>query len=149
MELLRDLGPGPVAIDSPIFIYFIEEHAQYLPVVEPVFSAIASGTLAAATSCLTLLEVLVQPLRANLPALAAEYEQILGGSPGLHLVPLDPRLLRAAAYLRAATQMKTPDAIQVASALIAGCTALLTNDRRIPRVSGLRVLHARAYLHGT
>ena len=146
MEILTDLGRGPVALDSSIFIYFIEEDVQLLPVLEPIFLAIANGDLAAATSGLTLLEVLVQPLRANLPALAEEYEQILTRSPGIRLVPLDLRLLRAAAHLRAATQMKTPDAIQLAAALIAGCTAFLTNDHRIPAVPGMRILLAEHYL---
>jgi predicted nucleic acid-binding protein len=144
--LLTDLGRGPVALDSSIFIYFIEEHLQFLPVVEPVFASIAEGRLAAVTSSLTLLEVLVHPLRANLPALADEYEQILTHSSGVKLIPLEPRLLRIAAHLRAAAHLKTPDAIHLASALTTGCTAFLTNDHRIPPLSGIRILRARDYL---
>lgn len=146
MELLTKLGQGPVGLDSSIFIYFIEEHGEYLPIVEPIFSAVAAGVLTAVTSSLTLLEVLVQPLRANLPTLAEEYEKILTQSPGVRMIPLDVRILRAAAQLRAVTAMKTPDAIQLASALAAGCTAFLTNDRRIPPVSGLPILRAQDYL---
>lgn len=56
MGLLSDLGGGPVALDSSIFIYFIEEHPIYLPVVEPLFEAIDAGELEAVTSSLTLLE---------------------------------------------------------------------------------------------
>jgi predicted nucleic acid-binding protein len=144
--LLTDIGQGPVALDSSIFIYFIEEHFQFLPIVEPVFSSVADGSLAAVTSSLTLLEVLVHPLRANLPALADEYEQILTQSSGVKLIPLELRLLRVAAHLRAATHLRTPDAIQLASALKAGCTAFLTNDQRIPRVPGIRILRAADYL---
>ncbi len=149
MELLIDLGQGPVGLDSSIFIYLIEEHAEYLPAVEPVFSAISAGILTAVTSSLTLLEVLVQPLRANLPALAEKYEKILTQSSGVRMIPLDVPILRAAAQLRAVTAMKTPDAIQLASALAAGCTAFLTNDRRIPSVSGLPILRAQDYLNRT
>jgi predicted nucleic acid-binding protein len=144
--LLTDIGHGPVALDASIFIYFIEEHPRFLPVVEPVFSSIAEGSLAAVTSSLTLLEVLVHPLRANLPTLADEYEQILTQSAGVKLIPLDQRLLRVAAHLRAATRLKTPDAIHLASALKAGCTAFLTNDDRIPAGLGIRILRARDYL---
>ncbi|HEV3077572.1 MAG TPA: PIN domain-containing protein [Thermoanaerobaculia bacterium] len=147
MELLTELGQGPVGLDSSIFIYLIEEHGVYLPVVEPVFSAISAGNLTAVTSSLTLLEVLVQPLRAKLPELAEKYEKILTQSSGVRMIPLDVRILRAAAQLRAVTAMKTPDAIQLASALAAGCTAFLTNDRRIPTVSGLPILRAQDYLH--
>ncbi len=36
--------------------------------------------------------------------------------------------------------VRTPDALQVATALAAGCAALLTNDARLQRVTELRVL---------
>ncbi len=146
MGLLNDLGRGPVALDSSIFIYFIEEHPRFLPVVKPVFSSVAAGDVAAVTSSLTLLEVLVRPLRANLPALAAEYEQILTRSSGITLIPLDLALLRRAAHLRASSGLKTPDALQIAAALGSGCSVFLTNDERIPQVPGLRVLRAQDYL---
>ena len=86
MGLLSDLGQGPVALDSSIFIYFIEEHPLFLPVVEPVFASIAARDVAAVTSSLTLLEVLVRPLRANLRELATEYEQILTRSSEITLI---------------------------------------------------------------
>jgi predicted nucleic acid-binding protein len=62
------------------------------------------------------------------------------------MVPLSSALLRAAAQLRAATSMKTPDALQVAAALSARCSALLTNDGRWPeRVGGVRILRIDEY----
>jgi hypothetical protein len=47
--------------------------------------------------------------------------------------------------LRAASGVKTPDALQLAAALSAGCTAFLTNDRRIPVPRELRVLQLGEY----
>jgi hypothetical protein len=34
--LIDDLKPGPVARDTQVFIYFIEETKQYLPLVKPL-----------------------------------------------------------------------------------------------------------------
>jgi hypothetical protein len=68
--LVKELGAGPVALDTAPFIYLIEEHPQYLPIVRPVFKAIAAGTLPAVTSGLTLLETLVQPYRVGNAVLA-------------------------------------------------------------------------------
>jgi predicted nucleic acid-binding protein len=57
------------------------------------------------------------------------------------------RVLRTAAQLRAQdARLRTPDAIQLASALVAGCTTLVTNDRRIPDTGGVRVLQLCDYL---
>jgi predicted nucleic acid-binding protein len=146
LGLLSDLGRGPVALDTSIFIYFIEEHPTYMPLVEPLFKAIDAGALDAVTSSLTLLEVLVVPFRFANATLVARYETLLTRSRGLRLIDLDRDFLRSVAQVRASTRAKTPDAIQLAAAMTAGCRAFLTNDDRIPRVPGLRVLQLQSYL---
>jgi predicted nucleic acid-binding protein len=146
LGLLRDLGEGPVALDTSIFIYFIEEHPLYLPLVEPLFETIAAGELEAVTSSLTLLEVLVVPFRFSNGILIDRYETLLTKSQGLRLVDLDRDFLRIVAQVRAATRAKTPDAMQLAAAMAAGCPVFLTNDDRIPILPGLRVLLLDDYL---
>ena len=139
MGLISGLGQGPVALDTPVFIYFIEEHERYLPVVEPVFEAIDSGSLEAVTSGLTLMETLVQPYRLGDRRLAERYEALLTSSRGLELIDLSPAVLRTAAELRAELDVKAPDALQLAAAIHADCSTLVTNDRRLPGLPGLAV----------
>jgi len=144
--LTDELGAGPIALDTAVFIYYVEEHADFLPVIEPVFAGVDAGRWSAVTSSLTLLETLVVPYRAADTALAERYETLLSRSRGLTLRELNRPLLRAAAHLRAVLPVKTPDAIQLAAALGARCTAFLTNDRDLPTIPGLRVLQLRDYL---
>jgi len=134
------LGPGPVALDTAVFIYFIEEHAEYLSLVEPIFTAIASGRLEGVTSALTLPETLVVPYRAGNLALAERYETLLTRSRGLRLVALESSVLRVAAQLRAKLNVKTPDALQLATALHCRASAFVTHDRKMPAVPGLRTV---------
>jgi len=129
--LIEKLTPGPVALDTAIFIYFIEKHPAYMPEIAPLFEAIADGRLKAATSALTLLETLVIPLRASNTELAAEYEAILMHSQNLKFVELSVPVLRNAARLRARKKIRTPDAIQLAAAIHVNCSSFLTNDRKI------------------
>jgi len=138
--LIDRLGSGPVGLDTAIFVYWIEENPFFLSQVEPLFAAIDRGRISAVTSQLTLLETLVVPLREKDLLLAERYETILSGSRGLSLLPIDLDILRAAAQIRAATSARTPDAIQLATALAAGCTALVTGDRRIPSLPRLPVV---------
>jgi predicted nucleic acid-binding protein len=145
--LIDDLRPGSVALDTAVFIYFIEEDRRFLDIVEPLFAAMDRGVLEGVTSGLTLLEVLVVPYRVGDFSLAERYEALLTRSRGLRLIDLDRPLLRSAALLRATLRLKAPDAIQVAAALAARCTAFLTNDRKIPAMPGLRILQLRDYLH--
>jgi predicted nucleic acid-binding protein len=144
--LIREIGDGPLALDTVVFIYFIEEHPRFLPVLDPIFAAIDKKRLRAVASSLTLLEVLVVPYRAGNIPLAERYEQVLTRSRGLRLVDIDRTQLRAAAQLRALhSSLRTPDAIQVSAALSGGCSVLLTNDRDLPAVPGLRILQLRDF----
>jgi len=144
--LIADLGPGPTAVDTAAFIYLIEEDAAFLPIVLPLFTEADDGKRVLVTSALTLLEVLVVPYRAGNAQLAERYEMLLTRSRGLRLIDISRDLVRAAAQLRATIGVKTPDALQLAAALLAGCKTFVTNDRRLPAVPGLKVLQLSAYV---
>ena len=146
MGLMADVGPGPLAIDTAIFIYFIEKNPRFLPLIDPLFREADDGTRELVTSALTLLEVLVVPLRARNRSLADRYEALLTRSRGIRLVDMTRDQLRAAAQLRATTGFKTPDALQVAAAIGCGCRTFLTNDRRLPSVSGLQIRQLSTYV---
>jgi predicted nucleic acid-binding protein len=143
--LIADLGRGPVGLDTAVFIYFMEEHPRFLPVVAPVFSAIESARLSAVTSAVTLLETLVIPYRSGNTVLVSQYEALLTRSRGIRFVDLDRTLLRSAAQLRAIFSVRTPDALQLAAALQARCRAYLTNDRSLPVIPGLSILQVSDY----
>jgi hypothetical protein len=85
LALIDDVGAGPVGVDTAIFIYFIEEHERFLPVIAPLFAAADAGKFELVASALTLLEVLVVPFRAGNIGLAERYEAMLTGSPGVRL----------------------------------------------------------------
>jgi predicted nucleic acid-binding protein len=138
--LIDSIGEGPVALDSSVLIYLIELHPRYAPILWPLFETIQAGELLAVTSTLTLLETLVVPYRQDDLTLADRYEAILTAGEGLTLVPIDLQLLRSAARIRAATSVRTADALHLATAIVTRCTTFLTNDRRLPSFPGLAVL---------
>jgi predicted nucleic acid-binding protein len=142
---MDDLGRGPVALDTVVFIYLIEQHPRFSRAARQIFERIDAGKLQAVTSVLTLLEVLVVPYRAGRASLVERYEAFLTNSRGLRLVNPDLAQLKIAAQLRARFSMKTPDALQVAAALASRCSSFVTNDRRIPTIPGLRTLLLENY----
>ena len=146
MGLRADLGPGSVALDAAVFIYFIEEHPRFLPLIGPLFEDADRGARELVTSAITLLEVLVVPYRAGQRQLADRYEALLTRSRGIRLVDLTRDQLRAAAQLRATTGAKTPDALQLVAAISAGCHTFPTNDRRLPAIRGLKVKQLSSFL---
>jgi predicted nucleic acid-binding protein len=144
--LIADLGKGSVGLDTAIFIYLIEEHPQFLPHILPLFEEADAGKRELVTSALTLLEVLVVPYRVRNVQLAERYELLLTRSRGVRVIDLSLDQLRSAAQFRAATGVKTPDALQLVSALSAGCRTFLTNDRRLPKVADLEVIQLSSYV---
>lgn len=139
---LRDALRGIVllGIDSAPLIYVVEQHPVYLDRMIFILRYLTSGAIAGMSSVLTITEVLSQPLRTENLDLVQEYEDILHNSVGFEVVPLTAKIARKAADLRAKYNLKTPDAIQVATCIEAGCDAFLTNDLGIKRVQELRVL---------
>ncbi len=140
MGLIDFVGDGPVAIDTAIFIYFVERHPRYVERIRPLVVAADRGELALTASALTLLEVQVVPYRVGDVSLAERYEALLTCRRGLTLVEIDHGQLRTAAQLRARYGVRTPDALQLAAALSMRCTAFVTNDRRLPTLPALRVI---------
>jgi predicted nucleic acid-binding protein len=84
--------------------------------------------------------VLVHPLRAGNVELAREYRDIIFDQAHLTTVPVSAVIAERAAQLRASHHLRTPDAIQIATALQEGATAFLTNDARLPTIADLRML---------
>jgi predicted nucleic acid-binding protein len=145
MGLIAGIGPGPVALDSAPFIYFIEDDPRFAPIVRPLFEQADRSERQLVTSAITLLEVLVVPFRTGDRQLAERYESLLTRGRGLRLVDITRAQLEAAASLRAVTGVRTPDALQLAAAITTGCKTFVTNDRRLPAVPGLRVVQLSQY----
>ncbi|MEA5619419.1 PIN domain-containing protein [Cronbergia sp. UHCC 0137] len=140
MEWLNKLQGKIVGLDTAPLIYFIEENPHYLQITDAFFTAMYRGEFSVVTSVLTISEVLVYPLRQRNTTLAQQYRDILFNSQGLTTVEVLPNIAENAAKLRADYNLRTPDAIQMATAIYGGASFLLTNDIRLPSLPGLTVL---------
>lgn len=128
-----------IYIDTVVVIYSLEKFPGYFQLLEPLWRRLQAGTIQIITSELTLLEALVMPIRQANTDLIQRYEALLF-SPEISLVPVSQDILRAAATLRAQTNLKTPDSIHAATALSVGCNLFLTNDGGLRMVPGLSVV---------
>ena len=129
-----------LSLDTSIFIYFVEQHPQYHPLCEDIFEAIETGKIKATTSTLSLLEILVQPYRRQLDDLVLKFYGLLTTYPNVSWIDLNLEVADRAARLRAEYRLKTPDAIQLASAISSGATGFICNDVVFKRVEGIDCL---------
>ena len=126
-----------IGVDTPIFIYFLEDHPRYGPLAQITINGIEKGKWQGVTSTITLMEITVRPWQLGREVAAREYEAILVHFPNLSVVDVDRNVARAAAQLRAKYKVAPPDALQVAASLSFGAKAFLTNDRRLSKLQEL------------
>ncbi len=120
-----------VGIDTSIFIYHFEEHPDYFPLTYELLSEIEAGQREGITSSITLMELIVMPLKLNREDIARKYEALLVNFPHLQVVDLNRPVIRRAAQLRAAFRLRPADALQAAAVMAYGAEALVSNDRRL------------------
>jgi len=140
MGLLEQLEGNLVFLDSAPLIYFVEEREPYAELLTPFFEAIDAGELQAITSTITYSEILVHPCRQGNQDLIEKYDFLLLETPSLTIVPFNLNLARQTAAIRARHGLKTPDAIQWATATRYDVKFFLTNDRGFQRFSEPQVL---------
>jgi predicted nucleic acid-binding protein len=120
-----------VFLDTAPLIYFIEGHSQYREKLNQIFDLNDKGHFVFITSSITLLEVLVKPLKDGQIKLAEKYINILTNAQGIEVLEVTNALAIKAAELRAKYNLRTPDAIQLATAIEYNADYFLTNDLRL------------------
>ncbi len=84
--------------------------------------------------------MLVQPYRDDRDELVNQFYGLLTTYPNLIWVDLSIEIADLGARLRAQYQLKTPDAILLATAIRSGATGFIGNDARLKRVAETEVL---------
>lgn len=149
MELSKLLRGKVVFLDTAPLIYFIEKNSHYLDVVKPVIELIVSQQAKGMTSTITLLEVLVLPLREGNKKLAEKYKTILLSSNDLETCEISNAISERAAIIRAKYGFKTPDSLQLATAIMRKADYFLTNDTALKQVNEIKVIILEEYLINT
>jgi predicted nucleic acid-binding protein len=129
-----------LGVDTSPFICFVEKNPVYYPVCEAVFHSVQEGTLTAWTSVLTLTEVLPTPIQRNDLVLESAYRNLLLATRGVKMWPVESDIALRAAELRASYSLRTPDALQIATAMYAGCDAFFTRDKGFRRVTEMKII---------
>jgi predicted nucleic acid-binding protein len=133
------VGARSVFLDTAPIIYHVERHPAYVARTRPIFQRIDANRIEAVTSSISLVECLVVPLRRGDTALATRFRDAITTGVSTRMLGIDA-VAEHAAELRATLNFGLADAFQVACARSAGVDAFVTNDRKLLRAPGLRVL---------
>jgi predicted nucleic acid-binding protein len=129
-----------VALDTSVFIYQLEANPRYAAFTDPVFAWIEQAHHSAVTSTVTMTELLVAPYSAKDEEQVDEFYALLSTYPHLEWVAPNLEIADTAARIRATHRLRTPDALQAATAVRSAATGLVTNDAVFERVTEFETL---------
>ncbi|MBO3457811.1 type II toxin-antitoxin system VapC family toxin [Aetokthonos hydrillicola Thurmond2011] len=127
-------------MDTSPVIYYVEAVPAFAEVVREIFTLIGQGHIVGVVSPVTLAECVTLPMRLRQIEVQQRFMDLLTGTEGILFVNIDAAIGQQAADLRISYGLKLPGALQLATAIAAGCEAFLTNDVALKRVTKLRVL---------
>ena len=129
-SLLDAIAEGErLVLDTTVLAAFFDASDSTHPVAAHILKElVASGRNPAVLSMVTVMEILVRPMRATPPS----HHTVLGflrTYPNLTCVPVDLQVAQEAAHLRADKRFSPPDALIIATGLATQVRHLVTNDR--------------------
>ena len=131
-----------IFLDACAIIYIIEAkdpfHSKVQKTLADIITEIPETSIA--ISRLSIIECLVQPLRQQQTLIIEQYRSFFAKQ-DLKVIELSPEIVEKALWLRVNYNLRTPDALQAASALELNTMgmAFLTGDKSFRRVPGLNV----------
>lgn len=132
-----------LALDSMVFIYLIEQTEPYFLLCKKIAFLAESGEAKIISSVVAILECLSPVKYVSRPEIQTEILSFFENAPGLTIFSVDKDVCLEASRLRRENLgLKTPDSIQLATALINKADVFITNDARLKRLSlpGLKIL---------
>lgn len=128
-----------VALDSMVFIYVLDaSNSTFHPSSRLLVDTLERRHIPSVTSVVSVIETLSSPTYLDSPERVELYSLFFQKFPLLTVCPVSWEIASVAARLRRETRsLRTPDAIQLSTALVHGVTHFVTNDDRLKSVKGL------------
>ena len=139
-SLLARLQSRKVYFDTNIFIYVLNNTAGFAAPSLMLLEACAARQIVGVTGDVTLAELLVRPLQVSDAAAVAAVKELLVDDGAVELVRHDRAAFERAAQHRARHGLKMVDALQLATAQLAGACCLISNDRHFPQLPDIECL---------
>ncbi len=133
-------GSKKIALDTNVFIYVFEQHPEFGEKAKAILEHIENGFVEAVASSVSLTEILVKPIREGNLTLEKQYKLLFSHFPNLTILPIDNVVAERAAYLRGKYNIKTPDALILATALVAKAELFITTDQRLEIVKEMKCM---------
>lgn len=126
-----------VCFDTSLFIYFFEQNPQFYQTSKLYFQKLEKGSIKAATTILTLIEILSYK---NLVVPEGKVIAEFYDTPNLTIIEVNREISIEAARIRREYKFKLADSIQLSTAKYARAKTFITNDDSLKRFKELKVI---------
>lgn len=133
-------GVSRLFLDSAPVIYAVEKHPSFIRTIEELYRIRRENKIRFYTSPITLAECIVHPVRNSDERMLQIYRNLIQRGENTQFVQIGSEAAEIAARLRANMAISLGDALQIGSALVSGCQAILTNDRRLAKIQEIQVV---------
>lgn len=125
-----------LCLDTNLFIYFFEGSDVLGKKVKKIFELLVTNKAAAVTSIVTQIELLsLETSEENIEHLLRLFLE----TPNLKIEDLGVEIAVEAARIRRVYHFRTPDAIQLATAIYCQANKFITNDKRLLNFKEIKV----------
>lgn len=135
LERLKFIG-----LDSNIFSYQFHQNPVFGPITKKIFDLLSSNKLQATTSFITLIEILSVKTS---PSKIKGLQELFLSTPNLTVSEINLEISLEAARIRRRYSFRSPDAIQLATAISLKTKAFISNDEKLKRFKQLKVILLR------
>jgi predicted nucleic acid-binding protein len=127
-----------IYFDSCVLIYRIEQREPWVSWVNSRLAWVEASGATLVVSELTRMECRVRPMALGSADMLSAFDRFFE-QPRLAWQGLDRPVFELATRLRSESRLKTPDALHLAAALIAGCRQFVTNDQRLAQAAANQI----------
>ena len=145
-------GSDRVLLDSSTLIAYHNPEERSHVLARHLLNRVADDhdSIRAYFSVVTATELLIRPIQTAADDFTFMH-QFLTTFPHLNVLPIDLTVAVQAATIRATTGIRLPDALVIASGLLAGCEAIVTNDdqwrrRLAPLFGGFQWIYLSSFM---
>lgn len=124
-----------VYLDTAPVIYLVEDIDPYFAIIA---QRLSDRNITQVCGELMRLEARVKPIRLGQAALLSAFDAYFADIIS-EIIPLTRAVIDGATNLRARYNFRTPDALQLASAIAGGCELFLTNDVALRKCTEIEV----------
>lgn len=147
MAIRSHLVGKRVYVDTNILIYLFEGFPEYRHLIQEIADCVDNDEMTLFTGEITIAEIMVMPFKRNDKNLIRLYTEALKNEDFITLIPTTQEVYLKTAFLRATfPKMKTPDSIQVASAIEGNTDVFITNDAGIKTPNEIESLLLKNFL---